>query len=94
MAEDSGEDLYSDQGAPPAAAPAENADQAPDEGAQTALLPKSFFPDEPRPGKVCRVRVEQVMDDQVAVSYEKSEEGGETAGAPMPRDEEMAGYMS
>ena len=65
------EDLYSD-GAPEAAAPPEaEAPETDSEGAATALLPKSFFPDgNPEPGKVCTVRVARVMDDQVEVVYE------------------------
>ncbi len=41
------EDMYSDAGGEPAAAP----EKAKDDGAATALLPKSFFPDPPEVGK-------------------------------------------
>lgn len=45
-------------------------DAAPE--AKTALLPKSFFPDkELEVGKECKVRVEQVYEDEVEVAYVK-----------------------
>ncbi len=36
---------------------------------ETALLPKSFFPDEPEVGKVCKVEVVHVYEDEVEVKY-------------------------
>ena len=94
-------DLYSDSGPTTTAeVPAEAETSAEvSEGPETALLPKSFFPDEPAVGKVCQVRVEQVMEDQVSVSYNKSESGYEEGGAPPAEaaaapDEEMQGYMA
>ena len=89
-------DLYGDTGQPADVPAQEEAGSETYEGPQTALLPKSFFPDEPSPGKVCRIAVEQVLEDQVSVRYEKSEEGtGEQpAVAEAPRDEELSGYMS
>jgi hypothetical protein len=84
MASDSGEDYYSDSAPSAQAAPAK-----PDENAPTALIPKSFFGGKDlTPGKECTIRVEQVMEDQVAVSYvQHREEESE-------RDEEMEGLMS
>ena len=49
-----------------------------DEGAATALLPLTFFPEKPEPGKVCSIRVEKVYNDQASVSYSKKEEPAET----------------
>lgn len=96
MPQNTGEDLYSDA-APVTAAP-EEAEAAPaDESAETALLPKTFFAGKDlAPGTECTVRVEQVMEDQVAVSY-VPHEGGESApeAATMPmQDREMAEYMT
>lgn len=84
MADDSGEDYYSDNAPTDQAAPAK-----PDENAPTALIPKSFFGGKNlMPGKECEIRVEQVMEDQVSVSYvSDSEEESE-------RDEEMSEYMT
>lgn len=89
-------DLYGDTGSP-AEVPAEaESGEEVSEGPQTALIPKSFFPDEPTVGKVCKIRVEQVMEDQVSVSYDKSEPGAEDAeqAAPATADEEMQSYMT
>ena len=76
------EDLYTD--GPPASEPTDNgaeAEAATDE-AQTALLPTSFFPGTPEPGKECTVRVARVHDDQVEVEYVHSDEGAELPEAP------------
>lgn len=84
MAADSGEDYYSDSAPPAQAAPAK-----PDEGAPTALIPKSFFGGKDlTPGTECRVRVDQVMEDQVAVSYVPHRE------EESEMDEEMSEYMT
>jgi hypothetical protein len=86
----SSEDLYSDN--TPNAPAAEAPEQKPDEASETALVPKSFFGGKDlTPGRECKIRIEQVMEDQVAVSYvpHESSEGGE-----MPGDEEMSQYMS
>ncbi len=76
------DDLYDDAGGEPAAAP----EKAKDEGAATALLPKSFFPaDKPlEVGNECTVRIEKVFDDQVSVSYSHSPE------QPAEEEEEIA----
>lgn len=77
------EDLYSD--GPPASEPTDNGEEAAEEteSAQTALLPTSFFPDQPEPGKECTVRVARVHDDQVEVEYVHSPEGGELPEEPV-----------
>ena len=84
------DDLYDDAGGEPAAAP----EKAKDEGAATALLPKSFFPDAPEVGKTCTIRTTKVFDDQVQVEYVHSEEAPpeeEDMGPPAePMTEEMA----
>jgi hypothetical protein len=47
----------------------------------TALLPKAFFASkELEPGATCKVRVEHVYDDEVAVSYVAHE--GDDASEP------------
>jgi hypothetical protein len=89
MPENTGEDLYSDS------FPTKESGEEAGEGESRAeLLPKSFFPEEPKPGKVCKIRVDSVMEDQVAVSYVSSDKDGETREAPTPTDEEMSDYMS
>ena len=86
------DDLYDDAGGEPAAAP----EKGKDEGAATALLPKSFFPaDKPlEVGNECCVTVEKVYGDQVSVSYSHSPEQPEEEedmGTPTePMSEEMA----
>ncbi len=68
MAQD---DMYDDAGGGEATA-AESS--KPDkEGAATALLPKSFFPEPPEVGKVCKITVTKIFDDQAQVEYVKSE---------------------
>jgi hypothetical protein len=82
------ENYYDDSPTPAAAAtpvapPTEEA--APKgEDSNIAILPKSFFPPEKdlTPGSVCKVRVEEVQDDSVLVSYEK-DESQETEAPPM-----------
>ena len=50
------------------------------------LLPISFFPETPKPGKRCMIQVERVYDDQVGVSYvEHASE--EPRGKPEPEEE-------
>jgi hypothetical protein len=69
---DAANGYFSDAEAPEAA---DQPESKPDQ-AKTALLPISFFQGkELTPGHVCEVRVEQVMDDQVSVSYVGSEAG-------------------
>lgn len=65
-------DLYDDSGSD---SPSESREKR-EEGAATSLLPKSFFPSDKdlEVGSTCKVRVEKIMDDQVLVSYAKSEE--------------------
>lgn len=58
---------YDDSSGDSSEAPAE---KKKDEAHQTALLPKSFFPGKDLSvGKTCKVRVERLMEDEVAVSY-------------------------
>lgn len=73
---------------------------APEEGkskAKTALLPLDFFQGkELQPGDTCTIRVEQVMDDQAAVSYvgdNAGEEANEATPAPAqePDQDDMMG---
>lgn len=85
MADDTGEDLYSDQGS---SEPYQAEAEPSDESGKTALLPKSFFGGKDlRPGTACAVRVERVLEDQIEVSYAHSGE------RPMERDEEMESMM-
>lgn len=66
-----------------------------DEGAATALLPKDFFPETPEVGKICKVRVERLTDEQAVVSYVKDEKKSEPEEAPeMETDAEMESLMS
>lgn len=88
------ENYYDDSPSPePPAQPTEESDK----DSNVALLPKSFFPPDKdlTPGNTCKVKVEEVQEDQVLVTYVRDEET-EEAQAPetMPmRDEEMAQYM-
>jgi hypothetical protein len=88
MDANSGEEYYSNASPQPAAAPDESEDS---ESQSTALLPKSFFGGkELKPGAQCRIRIKQVMEDQVAVAYG----GHEGSASPMmERDEEMEQMM-
>jgi hypothetical protein len=48
--------------------------EKPKDEAKTALIPIDFFQGkELTPGSTCEIKVEQVMDDQVSVSYLESE---------------------
>lgn len=77
-------------------APAAPEAEATAEESNVALLPKSFFPqDKPlEPGNECTVRIEEVQDDQVLVSYSHSPQSSEVAAPSAPMDEEMQGYMA
>ena len=58
-----------------------------DSDRSTALLPKSFFGGStPEIGDTCEVRVEQILDEEVAVSYveHKEEEEPEEEGTEVP----------
>ncbi len=70
--------------------------EATTEEQNVALIPKSFFPpDKPlEPGNECTVRVEEVQDDQVLVSYSHSAASEPAAAPSAPMDEEMQGYMA
>lgn len=49
-------------------------ENAEDSGQETALLPKSIFPDKDlEPGKVCKFRVVATYEDEVEVEYVRSE---------------------
>lgn len=81
------DDLYEDGGD---STPA----KAKDDGAQTALLPTDFFPETPEVGKVCKVRVERLLDGQAEVSYVKEEKKeSEPEGEMEMADAELAGLM-
>lgn len=75
-------DLYSDTNeGDPVESPSYGGDDS-QESEGTALLPKSFFPEPPKPGKTCSVRVVSVQDDQVEVEYahdESADDAGEQA---------------
>lgn len=71
--------------------------EEPKDEAKTALIPIDFFQGkELTPGSTCEIKVEQVMDDQVSVSYvahESTEEESmeaEIPSAPMESDDMMA----
>jgi len=92
------EENYYDDAATTAAAPAPEAETSNGaEESNVALLPKSFFPGDKdlTPGSVCQVRVEEVQEDQVLVSYQHDESQAAAQEAPAveapPMDEEMAG---
>lgn len=52
-----------------------------DEGAQTALVPKSLFGAEVKPGTVCRVKIEHCYEDECEVSWVKDEAASKPASA-------------
>lgn len=71
-------------------------DQDGDESS-TGLLPTSFFQGkELKPGTVCKVRIEKVLDGQVQVSYVPHNETSPAPGEEPeePDDAEMSGYMN
>lgn len=59
-----------------------------DKADNTELLPIGFFPETPEPGKVCKIRVEEVYDDQASVSYvhdsDKKDEDAYDDESPRP----------
>lgn len=66
------DDYMSDDGGAPAAPAVEKKEES---KSKTALLPLDFFQSEDiQPGKVCCVKVERVLDDQVEVAYDSSKE--------------------
>lgn len=77
------QDYYSDDGAETMESVPEGSGKEPQGDESTALLPISFFPDDPQPGKKCSVRVVRVHDDQVEVEYDHDEE---TESEPGPED--------
>lgn len=80
---------------PEPSSPARETDESGD--SNVALLPKTFFPpDKPlKIGNECTVKIEEVQDDQVLVSYSHSPQAEPETEAPAPpMDEEMAGYMA
>lgn len=92
------EDFYNDSPEPSPSADVAVESEAENEDSNVALLPKSFFPGDKdlKPGSTCKVRVEEVQEDQVLVSYQREEESEpEVAPAPAmpPPDMEMAQYM-
>jgi len=81
--------------APETARPTRESDEG--GGDNVALLPKAFFPpDKPlKVGNECTVKIEEVQDDQVLVSYSHSpaqQPSREAAAAPV--DKEMSAYMA
>lgn len=85
------ENYYDDSPAPNT--PPSNPESPESEDSNIALLPKSFFPPEKdlTPGSVCRVRVEEVQEDQVLVSYQHDESQEPEAAPALPPDEQMSG---
>lgn len=90
------ENYYDDSPSPES--PAQPTEES-DKDSNVALLPKSFFPPDKdlTPGNTCKVKVEEVQEDQVLVTYVRDESqaarAAETASAS-PMDDEMASYMS
>lgn len=84
------DDMYSDAPEGAAAAPAPESDEGKESSEEpTAVLPKNFFaPEDLKPGYVCKVKIDKVFDDQVAVTYlgsgdkEESGEGEQPSAAP------------
>lgn len=66
----------------------ESSDDQKPEG-QTALLDKSVFPEEPKPGDVCKFRVVKVYEDEVEVEYEKEDAEEKSEGKSPSMDEAM-----
>lgn len=72
-------------------------DEGGGEEESTGLLPNSFFQGkELKPGTVCKVRIEKVLDGQVQVSYVPHNESEPAPGEEHdePDDDEMSGYMN
>lgn len=75
---------FSDAGAPDQLPPEEPKEEQ--ASTKTALLPISFFKGKSlNPGDTCEVKIDQVMDDQVSVSYVGSDT--EEEGEGMAEDE-------
>lgn len=55
---------------------------------KTALLPKSIFPGEVKPGDTVMMKVQAIYSDEVECSVEEEEET-ETEESPMTADEEI-----
>lgn len=82
------DDLYEDGG--------EATSAKKSEGAATALLPTDFFPETPEVGKVCKIRVTRILDDQVEAEYvkdEKKKSERESEPEMEMADAELAGLM-
>lgn len=87
----------------PASEPSDQAENENGEmSAQTALVPKSIFPDPPKVGDVCKFRVTRVLEDEVQIQYENEEGEGQAdndqeemgEGAPMGDQSAMSEYMA
>ena len=77
--------------APTETPPDSSPEDATEEEGATALLPKSFFPEEPQPGGSYSVKVVRVHDDQVECTLEPEakEEQAEAAPAPTAAPDSM-----
>jgi len=81
---DAAQAYYSDAGAPDSLPPEPQTPKEEPSDTKTALIPIDFFQGkELKPGDTCEVKIEQVMDDQVSVTYVGSE-SGEEESAEMP----------
>lgn len=61
---------------------------------ETTLVPKSIFPEEPEPGKVCEFEVVHVYEKEVELKYKKDEKKPtEMSGAEGRIDQMAMGNM-
>ena len=86
---DDGGNMYADTDEMPAS---EKKDQAEDRSAtETALLPKAFFGNKPLEiGRECKVRIAEVLDDQVRVEYVPHQESEPAESEPEPEMADLA----
>lgn len=68
------DDMYDEEASQTESGDTESSEENADTSEDTALLPKSFFPNKQlEPGKVCKVKVDEVYEDEVMVSYVQHE---------------------
>jgi len=72
----------------PGGPPPEKEEGTEDEGAETALMPKSMFGDA-KPGDVITVRVKRVFEEEVEVEPDTGEEADDESGGDNPMDAAM-----
>lgn len=85
---------YYDDSAESDSAPSKETKSKGDDGSATALLPLSFFPEKPEPGKVCSIKVEKIYDDQASVTYVKSDKSESEEEPEMEEPSDMDEMMA